>query len=240
MANLARLPQSFVDATDAVSYFDDFLNDQSDVNYIDTASDSGSVVAGDSPNGVVVLTPSDGTVADNDETYIEYPNEVLKFGTNRSFYLKSKFNATITTVSAVNFAFGATDAPAADTLADNGAGVKTSGSTVSIEKRDGELYFRATSACNGSATSTLSNLAVASATDYVCEIMVNDYDGVSMQVSYKVNGDYLKDSNNLVIKHTVAIASSTEMAMFAGIKLGAATNNDLLNVDYWGFVQTRV
>lgn len=240
MANLTEITKPFIDAVNAVSFFDDFLLDQSDINYIDTASDSGTVAAGDSVNGVVVLTPSDGTVADNDEAYIEFPNETLKYGTNRAFYLRAKLSATINTVSAINFAFGATDAPAADTIADNGAGVKTTGSTLVIEKRDGESAFRCTSACNGTATSTLSGTSVVSATDYVLEIMCNDWDSVSMQCSFKVNGQYLKDTNGNQIRHTVAIASATEMAMFAGIKLGASTNLDLLNVDYWGFSQTRV
>jgi hypothetical protein len=239
MGNLSRFVKA-LEELDTVQFFDDFLLDQSDINYIDTITDTGTAVAGDAVNGVVVLTPSDGTVADNDECYIESPNEFLRFGTNREIYIRQKFTATINTVSAINFAVGACDAPGADTIADNGAGVKTSGSTLAIEKRDGESNFRCTSSCNGTSTTTLSNLAVASATNYVCEIICKDWDGTSMQVTYKVNGDYLKDSDGDPIRHRVAIASSTEMALFAGIKLGAATNLDLLNLDYWFASQTRV
>lgn len=43
----------------------------------------------------------------------------------------------------------------------------------------------------------------------------------------------LKDVNNQVIRHTVTIASATEMAMFAAVKLGAGTNNDALTLDLW-------
>lgn len=239
MGNLSRFVKA-LEELDTVQFYDDFLADQSDINYIDTITDTGSAVAGDAVNGVVVLTPSDGTVGDNDECYIGSPNEFLRFGTNREIYLRHKFTATINTVSAVNFAVGAVNAVGADAIADNGTGVKTSGSTLAIEKRDGESNFRCTSACNGTATSTLSNLAVASATNYVTEIVCKDWDGTSMQVTYKVNGDYLKDSDGDVIRHRVAIASSTEMQLFAGIKLGAATNLDLLNLDYWFASQTRV
>jgi hypothetical protein len=239
MPNLARYVKT-LEELDTVQFFDDFLLDQSDINYIDTITDTGTAVAGDSVNGVVVLTPSDGTVADNDEVYIESPNEFLRFGANREQYLRFKFSTTINTVSAVNFAVGATDAPAADTLIDNGGGVKVSGSTVAVEKRDGETAFRFTTAVNGVGVTTLSNLAVASATDYVVEISVKDWDGTAMRATAKVNGDYLKDTNGNVITHRVPIASSTEMALFAGVKLGAATNNDVMNLDYWFASQTRV
>lgn len=239
MANLSRYVKA-LEELETVQLFDDFLADQADINYIDTITDTGTAVSGDSVNGVVVLTPSDGTVADNDECYIGSANEFLRFGTNREIYLRHRFTATINTVSAVNFAVGAVNAVGADAIADNGAGVKVSGSTLAIEKRDGETAFRCTSSCNGTSTTTLSSLAVASATNYVSEIICKDWDGTSMQVAYKVNGNYLKDTSGNVIRHTVAIASSTEMQLFAGIKLGAANNLDLLNLDYWFASQTRV
>jgi hypothetical protein len=225
---------------DTVYVFNDFLDDQSDIVAVDTITDSGTAAVGDAVNGVMVLTPSDGTVADNDECYIATPNELYKFGTNREIYGKFKFQYSAVVAADPNVAVGFMNAPATSAISDNG-GVKTSGSTLAVEKKDGETAFRATSACNGTAVTTLSTKAIAAATDYVVEIECKDWDGTSMQVLFLVDGEYLRDTtNNLPIRHTVAIASATEMAMFAGIKLGAATNNDTLSLDYWYGAQTRV
>lgn len=236
--NILRFTQELTDL-DTVHVFDDFWQDQSDVNYIDTITDTGTALVGDDVNGVVTLTPSDGTVADNDECYIATPNEIFKFGTNREIYGRFKFRYTAVVAADPNVAVGFQNAVGANSIVDNG-GVKTSGSTLAVEKKDGETAFRCTSACNGTAVTTLSNKAIAAATDYVVEIVCKDWDGVSMQVGYKVNGEFLKDANGYVIRHTVAIASATEMQMFAGIKLGAATNNDTLLLDYWYGATNRV
>lgn len=237
--NLNRFTQPLMDL-DTVHVFDDFWQDQSDINYIDTVSDTGTVVAGDAANGVVVLTPSDGTVADNDEAYIETPNEIFQFGANREIYGKFKFQYSAVVAADPNIAVGFQNAPGADSIIDDGGGPKVSGDCLVVEKRDGETAFRCTSSSSGASTTTLSNKSIAAATDYVVEIIAKDWDGVSMQVLYKVDGEYLKDSNNITIKHTVAISGSELMAMFAGIKLGADTNNDTLSLDYWYGAQTRV
>lgn len=236
--NLTRY-SAFLQEIDTVKVFDDFTGDQSDITAIDTITDIGTALVGDDVNGVITLTPSDGTVTDNDECYLATPNELYRFGTNRSIYGRFKFRYTAVVAADPNVAVGFQNAVGANTIVDNG-GVKVSGSTLAIEKKDGETAFRCTSSCNGTSTTTLSSKAIAAATDYVAEIMCNDWDGTSMEVSYKIDGDYLKDTSGNTIKHTVAIASSTEMQMFAGIKLGAGTNNDTLLLDYWYGAQTRV
>lgn len=240
MANLAALPQELIDRRRVVWYGSDFGEDQADVSFIDTVTDSGSVAMGDDVNGVATLTPSDGTVADNDEAYLATPNELFKFGTNRSIYGTAKLRFTEVAAGVANVCFGFQNAVGANSLIDDAGGPKTSGSTLAIFKVDGGTVWKCVSACNGTATTSTSNKAATAATDYVLEIMCNDWDGVSMEVSFKVDGEYLKDTNNAIIKHTVAIASATEMQMFAGIKLGAATNNDTLLVDYMYGVQSRV
>jgi azurin len=238
MANINRY-HPFLEMLDTVVVFDDFTGDQSDITALDTITDTGTALVGDAVNGVIVLTPSDGTVADNDECYLSTPNELFKFGTSRNIYGRFKFQYSAVVAADPNVAVGFMNAPGTSAISDNG-GVKVSGDTLAVEKKDGETYFRATSASSGASTTTLSNKAIAAATDYVVEIEANDWDGVSMQVTYKVDGDYLRDTSNNIIKHTVAISGSEEMAMFAGIKLGAATNNDTLSLDYWYGSQTRV
>lgn len=212
-----------------------FAEDQSDVQFIDTITDSGTVLMGDAVGGIVTLTPSDGTVADNDEAYIATPNELFKFGTARTIYGRAKLQYTEVTANKVNIAFGFQNAVGANSIVDDGGGLKVSGSTLGIYKIDGsDSLLRVVSSCNGTSTVTVTNKTVAAATWYVFEIECKDNGGgVNMDVLFKCDGEYLKDSNNNIIRHTVAIASATEMQMFAGVKLGASTNNDTLLLDYW-------
>lgn len=223
-----------------VKVFDDFTGDQSDVHFVDTVTDSGSAAVGDAVNGVMVLTPSDGSVVDNDEAYIKSANELFKFGTNRCIYGRWKIKYHETTADVANIAVGFQNAVGADSIIDDGGGVKTSGSTLAIYKLDGGTKFVVASACNGTATTTTTNKDCDEETDYVLEIEATDWDGVSMQVNFRVDGEYLRDSDNEIIKHKVAIANATEMQVWAGIKLGASTNNDTLDIDYIFACQTRI
>lgn len=239
MGNLARFCQ-IEHEFDVFQVWNDFEEDQSDIRAVDTITDTGTVAIGDAANGVAVLTPSDGTVADNDEAYLATPNELFQFGTNRQIYGRFKFQYSAVVAADPNWAVGFQNAVGANSIIDDGGGPKVSGDCLVVEKRDGETAFRCTSSSSGTSTTTLSNKTVAAATDYVVEIICNDLDGVNMQVTYKVDGEYLKDSNNLPIRHTVAISGSELMQLFAGIKLGDSTNNDTLSLDYWFAKQTRV
>lgn len=240
MANLTRFTATMREL-DTVEVFDDFLNDQADTVFVDTITDSGTALVGDEVNGVMTLTPSDGTVADNDEVYIASANELFLYGTNREIYGRCKLKFTETTATVYNAGFGFMNAVGANTLVDDGGGPKVSGSTLAIYKVDGGAVWKCASACNGTSTVSTSTAGAVTATDYVLEIWAKDWDGVSMQVSFAVNGSVLKDSTTgLPIRHTVAIASATEMQVWAGAKLGAATNNDTTKVDYILAHQTRV
>jgi hypothetical protein len=226
---------------DVVKIDNDFTDDQSDISAVDTVTDSGTVLMGDDVNGIATLTPSDVTIADNDEAYLATPNETFKYGTNRCIYGRAKLQYTEVTATIANVAFGFQNAVGANSIIDDGAGLKVSGSTLGIYKVDGGAVWKCVSACNGVATVSTSTAAALAATDYVLEIEATDWDGVSMQVCFKVNTEYLKDSTTGdIIRHKVPIASATEMQMFVGIKLGAITNNDTLLLDRWTGLQTRV
>lgn len=218
---------------DTLSVFNHFDQDLDTAEVISTLTDTGTAAVGDEFGGVVTLTPSDGSVADNDEVYIQTANEVFLFGTGFPIYGRARFKWTETAAGIYNVAFGFMNAPIADSIIDNGGGVKVSGSTLAIYKVDGESVWRVASANNSVSTVTKSNLAAVGATYYEVEIFGADNGDGTMVVTFKVNGTYLKDANNIIIRHSVTMASSTEMAMFFGAKLGAATNNDTAKLDYW-------
>jgi hypothetical protein len=219
---------------DTMQVFDHFTSDQSDLWGIDTVTDSGTVAIGDEAAGVVTLTPSDGTVADNDEAYLATPNEVFKLASGKPLYGRARVKLTETTADKANIAFGFQNAVGADSIVDNG-GLKVSGDTVAIYKQDGGgAYFYCAAYCNGTGTATKSKTPIVTATWYDLEIFVTDVGDGNATVTYKVDGQFLKDfTTGITITHAVTIASATEMAMFLGIKLGAATNNDTLKCDYW-------
>lgn len=228
---------------DTFHVFNDFQDDQSDITAVDTVTDLGTVLINDEANGIATLTPSDGTVADNDEVYLATPNELFQFATGRPIYANFRFSVTEAASGVMNFAVGLQNAVGANSLLDNGGGPKVSGDTLAVGKIDGETAWRVWSASSGATKTTLSTKTVTTgATDFhEVEIICKDWDGVSMEVSFKVDGEYLKDAdNNLPIRHTVAISGSELMSLWAGVKLGAITNNDVMSLDYWYGAQRRV
>lgn len=221
---------------DTLSIFDHFWQDQSDINAIDTVTDSGTVAMGDAAGGTVILTPSDGSVADNDEAYLATPNESFKVATDKPLYGRFRFQFSEVASDKVNIAVGFQNAVGADSLIDDGGGPKVSGDTFAIGKKDGGgMYFYAFGYCNGTGTSSKSGKACAAATWYDGEIFVTPTgDGTTAAVTYKIDGEYLNDfTTGARIRHTVTYSSATEVQMWAGVKLGAATNNDKLTLDFW-------
>ena len=61
---------------------DDFDHYVTADTWTTTASDSGTVAASDAVGGIVVLSPSDGSVANNDEVYLATTQEIFKVGTD--------------------------------------------------------------------------------------------------------------------------------------------------------------
>ena len=127
-------------------------------------------------------------------------------------------------------------ANAANLIVDDGAGPRATGNLFVVEKRDGETEFRLTSRNGTAVTTTLSTTTAGVSNDLnsfqEIEIFVFDLDGgTTVEVNAKVDGMYLRDTNNVVITHRRLIASSTEMMPFAAVKNGSA-NNELLYVDY--------
>ena len=218
---------------------DDFWYDQSDLFWTDTITDSGSVAIGDAANGIATLTPSDGSVADNDEAYYQTTNELFLVAANREITGQAYLQFTEANTDDANIAFGFANAPTANMIVDDGAGLRASGNWFAIYKVDGGTVWIA--GCRNSTTvyTNTSSTTAGGASYQKLEIFIKDFDATNVVVTYKVNDSYLRDSTtNLVIEHRLPIASSTEMAGFFGVKNGF-TNLETLLVDYAKFTQTR-
>jgi hypothetical protein len=218
---------------------DDFIYDQLDNLWVDTITDSGTVSIGDAVGGIVALVPSDGTVADNDEAYLATPNEVFKLAAGKPIYAEALVQFTEAATNAANVAFGLADAPGANLLVDNGGGLRASGSVVAIYKIDGGTVWRCVTRNNGVVTDSVSTKTAGGSSYQTLSIEVVDRDPSNCTVVFKVDKQYLLDSTTgLVIRHTIALASATEMAGFLAVKNGGA-NLETLNCDYISFAQTR-
>jgi hypothetical protein len=233
MSNANRFVQAEQEL-DTLVVFDHFDKGQVDTTATKTTTDSGTVVTGNAAGGQIVLTPSDGTVADNDEAYLATPNAVFLLAAGNDLYGRARVKFSEVAANRVNVAFGFQNSVGANSLIDDGGGPKVSGDTLAIFKEDsGGMFWYCCAYCNGTGTTTKTNYAISPATWYTLEIFAQDNGDGTFVVTYKVNGAYLRDTNNNIIRHSVTVASATAMAMWLGVKLGAATNNDTLTCDHW-------
>jgi hypothetical protein len=226
---------------DTYNVFYDMTNDQADTELIDTVTDAGTVVMGDGPCGIATFLPGDGTVTDNDEAYLATPNETFLFAQNCYLYGRCRLKFTETAAGVYNAGFFFMNAVGANSIIDDGGGLKVSGSTVGIYKTDGSSVWKCVSANNGTSTVSTSSAGAVGATWYILEIFCEEQSPTAITFVFAVDGVKLLDSSTgLPIRHTVTFASATEMQMAVGAKLGAITNNDPLLVDYMYGSQLRV
>ncbi len=240
MASILRFPTELLQI-DKFGVFSDFMGDQSDTDFIDLITDlsSGSgLVVGDEVGGVMTMSITDAT--DNDEMSLYSANEVFLHANNKPIYAISRVQYSEGNTNAANFAgLLLANAPVADTLVDNGGGLRTTGSVFGIYKVDGETVWRCRSGCNGTNTTSVSTTTAGGTAYQVLEIEIADYTTLACQVTFRVDGKALLDSTTgKPIVHTVLYASATEMALAFCGKNGSTTA-EVFKCDYIGAWQLR-
>ena len=236
--NLNRFPQALAER-DQYGFFDDFHWYVTAHLFTTVASDSGTVSVSDAVRGVVALVASDGTVADNDETYVRSTTELFRFLAGKPLYAEARVQFTEASTDDANVFFGFADAVSADTLVDNGGGLKASFSGACIYKVDGETAWRCITSNGSSRTVTQSAHTAGGSAYQQLRIEARDVDGTSCEVTFFLDGQPMLDATSRrPIKHTVAITSATEMHVGAGVKNGGA-NLETLNIDYIAAYQRR-
>ncbi len=239
MSALARTCRLF-SQPDCFIVEDDFIHTLNTTNdYVATLTDSGTATVVDAAKGILPIVASDGTVADNDEAYVQTKIEGWLFADNKPICCGAYVQFTEANTDDANIAFGMANAPVANTIVDDGAGIRTTGSSIAIYKVDGGTVWKCETTVNSVQTVSTSTTSAGGSSYQLLEIEVVDHNSTQIEVSFKVDGKYLVDSTSgLRIVHRVAFASATEMAMFAGVKNGGA-NLETLNVDYWYAVTRR-
>ncbi len=235
MSALARFPTELRNI-DNYGVFSDFTEDQTDITFIDFVTDGGSAIVGDAAKGIMTMLVVDST--DNDELSLYSANEVFLHADGKPIYGRALLQFSEANTSAANVAFGFANAPVADTMVDNGAGMRITGSVFAIYKVDGGTVWKCHSGCNGTNTVSTSTTTAGGTAYQLLEIEILAYTSTLCQVAFSVNGVRLKDSTGKEIVHTVLYASATEMALFATLKNGSTTPETLL-IDYMGGWQKR-
>lgn len=211
------------------------------VKWTSTATDSGTSLATDAAGGVMALVPSDGSVADNDEIYVQSSKETFKIADGKPISIGGYIQFTEANTDDANVFVGILDAPIADTLVDNGAGMKTSFSGAAFYKVDGGTRWQVIysdgatqTIADLTATNTLNKVAQSAggASYQLLEIDILPKTSTKVDIVFKIDG---KVVYKMIDK---TYASATEMAVAVGAKNGGA-NNESIKVDYLWAAQKR-
>lgn len=205
------------------------------------ASDSGTVADGDAVGGVVTLTPSDGSVTNNDEVYIKGTQEIYKFAADKPIAVRSRVQFTEGNTDDVNIIVGIKDAVAADTLLDNGGGPAASYSGCVFFKVDGGTRWQFELSVGASQVTLDLDVTAGGSSYQRLDFDVRVEGGYIIATPY-IDGvqprEYSATGGGNLAQARLALGSPTEMQLCAGIKNGADTTAEALLVDYlWGYQQ---
>ena len=228
MVNLLRYPDA-LKFRDQHEIWDDFTDDTVAEHWVKTGDASSTFAVGDAVGGIMTVTP--GSATDEDECYVESPNETFKIATGKPLVFEALVQFTEAVAGTANVIAGIMSAVGADTLVDAGAGPKTTFDGAVIYKVDGGTVWRCRSSVGATNTDSVSTTTAGGAAYQRLRIEWHDYTATQAQITFEVDGVRLVDSRGLPIVHTVLFASATEMQLALGVKNGTTTQESLL-VDY--------
>lgn len=205
------------------------------------ATDSGTAAVSDGVGGVITLTPSDGSVTDNDETYIKGTKEIYKFATDKPICIRSRVQFTEGNTDDANILVGMMNAVAANSIQDNGAGPPANSSHVCFFKVDGGTRWNFELSVGTSQVTMELDVTAGGASYQRLDCDVREEGGYLIAIPY-IDGvqpkEYRTNGDGKPAQLRLAIGSPTEMQLIAGIKNGADTTAEALLVDYlWGYQQ---
>lgn len=239
MANFAYLPAELANAKSTFAMFDDFDWYISPHRWTATLTDSGTVTVG-SGTTRLTLAPSDGTVANNDETYLATTNANYLVAAGKNLYVESKIQFTEGNTDDVNIAFGLASSVAANLIVDDGAGLRTSGTIFAIYKVDGGTAWTCVSRNGSTAYTNTSSTTAGGSADQTLGIEIVELTSTTCTVTFKVDGVILRDSTTgQPIRHQILYSGLSAAQLFFGIKNGADTTAEALVVEYAAAVQAR-
>ena len=238
--NTLRQPQWLREIADTFSFFDDFFWYISPHYWTSVLTDSGTAAAA-GVGGIATLTNSDGTVADNDESYIYSTAAAYKPAAGKPCYVEALLQFTEANTDDANVAFGLASSVAADLIVDNGAGMRTTGTVIAIYKVDGETVWRfvTRNAAASDVTISQSQETAGGSAYQRLGIEIIDVTSTACTVVPTVDGRLMRDATTgQPIRHTMLLSSIAAASLFVGGKNGGA-NLETTLVDYIGIACGR-
>lgn len=220
---------SGIGTTRIFSHFEHYLTDGL---FTTTATDSGSVAVQDSASGapsVIKLTPSDGSVTNNDETYVT-TDKVFLFLEGKPLIAEARVKFTEGATDDVNILFGFSSAAIADSLVDDGGGPPATYSGATMFKVDGGTVMQTEVSKAGVQVTDTDVGTRISGSWQVWRIVAMPIDAVTVRTTFYIN-------NVQVSQLDMSITSHAAMHGIFGIKNGADTTAEGLFVDYARFEQ---
>lgn len=194
-----------------------------------TLTDSGTAAVGDEIGGVLTISPSDASVADNDEGYVA-TKEIFKIVNQKPIALAARTQFTQAATNAANVFVGLMDVMTANALQDNGAGPKASFSGAGFFAKDGSTSLfviysdgATQSIAELTATNTINKTAylAASADFQLLEIDIVPKTSTLVDIAFQVNGSVVYK----MLDRTYA--NATEISAGLGVKNGTAAQQAL-------------
>jgi hypothetical protein len=245
MRNLLTPPQEVQLAPRQHGFFDDFhgfLTATSTDKYTVVTVTDGTVLQADAAGGRVNIKSAVASAAGNEDCYLVREAEGFLLAAGKSLSFGALVQATEDDTNQNNLFVGLTDAAAADLLVNDGAGPKTSGTTLAFFKVDGGLNWWIHASL--STTQTSVELTAANSLDGKAhvgsgtaqqrlEVIFAPKNGTQADIEYYIDGV-------LVYKITdYVFTSATEMQAVVGCKDGDAADEVTIQLDYLYCYQLR-
>jgi hypothetical protein len=244
-AVLANYSDAITKSLRCSEYVDDFH--KLDTGIWTTTKDTEAAVAVDADDACGVVNFTTGAF-DNHEAYIETA-EFFAFTANKPFGAIMRGRITESASGVSNLLFGFMDAPAANSLVDNGGGPQADYDGAVFFKPDGSTRWsvRASQDTVSTGTSTETETALASSW-FTLGIEVYPISSTEAEIIYLIDplgGNDLYQARRFgslatepAIKHRLTLSTPTEMALVIGLKAGSATG-ETLKVDLCQWWQVR-
>lgn len=205
------------------------------------ASDAGNFAVGDAAGGIGTTSPSDGTVADNDETYLKTTKELFKIAQNKPITVEILAQFAQADTDKANHYAGIKSGVAANDLQDNGAGMDADFSGAAFYCVDGDTTWRCI--YSDGTTQSIKELDAEGSLDKVAKAAASTaYQLLKIDIIPKTSAkvDVIFTIDGVVVCKFLdkTYASATEMSVAFGSKNGSA-NHEQLNVDLVQAYQKR-
>lgn len=222
----------YVDQDRTLTWEENFLWYISPHLWTATLTDSGAITALTTHGGGVAITPSDGTVADNDEAYLGWTNKNIVPTNLKPIVFQTVIQYTEGNTDDANVIAGMLSTSAANALLDDGGGPPASYTGLVFFKTDGDTVWQVESSVGGTQTTT--RLTAANSLDQVAKtaggsarqtlrIEFIPFSSTQADVLFFIDGV-------AVAKHLWTYTSAVAMSPVVGLKNGANTTVETLNV----------